>query len=75
MPATTLAAFARRFAPDAQVRWLFLDIKVPPDQPNPAEPLLQQAVQIFRQYDALAKVVFLTPSAAIVARLHAVAQR
>jgi glycerophosphoryl diester phosphodiesterase len=75
VPATTLAAFAHRFAPDARVRWLFLDLKVPPDQPDLAEPLFQQAVQIFRQYDALAKVVFLTPSAAIVARLHAAAQR
>jgi glycerophosphoryl diester phosphodiesterase len=75
VPAPTLAAFASRFAPDARVRWLFLDIKVPPDQPDLAEPLFQQAVQIFRQYDALPKVVFLTPSEAIVARLHAAAQR
>ena len=75
VPAPTLAAFAHRFAPDARVRWLFLDLKVPPDQPDLAEPLFEQAVQIFRPYDALAKVVFLTPSAAIVARLHAAAQR
>jgi glycerophosphoryl diester phosphodiesterase len=75
VPATTLAAFAHRFAPDARVRWLFLDLKVPPDQPDLAEPLFQQAVQIFRPYDALLKVVFLTPNAAIVARLHAAAQR
>jgi glycerophosphoryl diester phosphodiesterase len=65
VPAPTLAAFAHRFAPDARVRWLFLDVKVPPDQPDLAEPLFQQAVQLFRQYDALAKVVFLTPNAAI----------
>jgi glycerophosphoryl diester phosphodiesterase len=75
VPATTLAAFARHFAPDARVRWLFLDLKIPPDQPDLAEPLFQQAVQIFRPYDALPKVVFLTPSAAIVTRLHAAAQR
>jgi len=75
VPATTLVAFARRFAPDVRARWLFLDIKVPPDQPDLAEPLFQQAVQIFRQYDALHKVVFLTPSEAIVARLHDAAQR
>jgi glycerophosphoryl diester phosphodiesterase len=75
VPATTLAAFARRFAPDTRVRWLFLDIKIPPDQPDLAEPLFQQAVQIFRQYAALPKVVFLTPNAAIVARLHDAAQR
>src|SRR4029434_6830950 len=54
VPATTLAALARRFAPDARVRWLFLDLKVPPDQPDLAAPLFQQAVQLFRPYDALA---------------------
>jgi len=72
---TTLAAFAHRFAPDARVRWLFLDVKVPPDQPDLAESLFQQAVQIFRPYDALPKVVFLTPNEAIVARLLDAAQR
>jgi glycerophosphoryl diester phosphodiesterase len=75
VPAPTLAAFAHRFALDARVRWLFLDLKVPPDQPDLAEPVFQQAVQLFRQYDALAKVVFLTPNATIVARLYASAQR
>jgi len=75
MPATTLVACARRFAPAAWVHWLFLDLKIPPDQPDLAEPLFQQAVQLFRPYDALPKVVFLTPSEAIVARLHAAAQR
>jgi glycerophosphoryl diester phosphodiesterase len=75
VPVTTLAAFARRFASDARVRWVFLDVKVPPDQPDLAQPLFQQAVQIFRQYNALSKVVFLTPSEAVVARLHDTAQR
>ena len=75
VPPTTLVAFAHRFASDARVRWLFLDVKVPRDQPDLAEPLFQQAVQMFRQYDALPKVVFLTPNEAVVARLHAAAQR
>jgi glycerophosphoryl diester phosphodiesterase len=74
VPATTFAAFVRRFAQDRRVRVFFLDFKVPSHLPDLVDPMFQRAVQTLRQDGALSKAVFLTPHTEIFFRLHEAAQ-
>lgn len=75
VPVTTLAEFVRHFGCDARVQHVFVDLKLPAELAPAVPTLFVQALKLLRQYDALAKAVFTSPHAAIVAQLHDVAQR
>jgi glycerophosphoryl diester phosphodiesterase len=75
VPVTTLAEFVHHFGRDARVQHVFVDLKLPAELAPAVPALVVQAIELLRQYDALAKAVFTSPHAAIVAQLHGVAQR
>ena len=75
VPLLTFTEFVQRVGPDARVRFVFLDLKIPEERPDLVSPLFQQAVQSLQHAHALAKAVFLTPYAPIFAQLRHEAQR
>jgi len=75
IPVTTFAEFVRHLGRDARVQRFFVDLKIPAELAPAMPEILAPAVQLLRQHDALAKTVFTTPHAAILAQLHGVVQR
>ncbi len=75
VPVTTLKDVARRFGKDSHVRFLFLDLKLPANQPGKVPLLFQYAADTLRQYGALSKAVLMTPHHSIFYPLHDEAQR
>lgn len=75
VPITTLKDVVKRFGKDSHVRFLFLDLKLPADQPERVPLLFQRAVDTLRRYGALSKAVLMTPHHSIFYPLHDEAQR
>ena len=75
VPVTTFAEFVRHFGRDARVQHIFVDLKIPAALAPAVPALVAPALELLRQHDALAKAVFTTPHAAIVAQLRSAAQR
>lgn len=67
--------FVRGFADETRVRFFFLDLKIPAEQPDLAVPLLQRAVTLLQRHGALHKAIFLTPYSSVFAPLSEEAQR